>query len=96
MISVHLFTYETPDDDSFLIQVLPDFLERFPDNLEVSHRQAEFSAYWTLTGDLEVLFCVIDWKSNRASVWYIREIESFNPLDVINNLQIRYGNASGN
>lgn len=96
MIAVHLFTYKTPDEDSFLAQVLPDFLDRFPDNLGCSLRTKEFSAYWTLTGELEILFCVIGWDTNFASVWYIRDIPDFSPIEVLKRMQDQFKNAKGN
>lgn len=95
MIAVHLLTYKTPDDESFLIRVLPDFLDKYPDNLEVSIRTKEFSAYWTLTGELEILFCVIGWEANIASVWYIRNVADFSPIEVLKQLQGRCKNAKG-
>nr|DAK33900.1 MAG TPA: hypothetical protein [Caudoviricetes sp.] len=96
MIAVHLLTYKTPDDESFLIQVLPDFLDKFPDNLDVSLRTKEFSAYWTLTGELDILFCVIGWDANFASVWYVRNVADFLPIQVLKQLQDRFKNAKGN
>lgn len=96
MIAVHLLTYKTLDDESFLIQVLPDFLDKFPDNLEVSLRTKEFSAYWTLTGELEILFCVIGWDANFALVWYVRNVADFSPIQVLKQLQDRFKNAKGN
>ena len=94
MISVHLFTFKTPDDESFLLQVLPDFLDKYPDNLGVTIRTEDFSAYWTLTGELEILFAIINWKENFASVWYARDVPEFEPVSVLEMLQQRY--ASGN
>lgn len=95
MIAVHLLTFKAKDDDEFLAQLLPDFLHKFPDNLEVSLRTKEFSAYWTLTGELEILFCVIGWDSNFASVWYIRNIPDFSPIEVLKRMQDRFKNAKG-
>lgn len=95
MIAVHLLTFKAKSDDEFLINLLPDFLDRYPDNLEVSIRTKEFSAYWTLTGELEILFCVIGRDTNFATVWYIRNVADFSPIEVLKQLQGRFKNAKG-
>lgn len=81
---------------NFLAQLLPDFLCKFPDNLECSLRTKDFCAYWTLTGELEILFCVIGWNANFATVWYVCNVADFSPIEVLKQLQDRFKNAKGN